>query len=605
MWWSTSDERPLELAWPECRRDRSPKSFTLGIKSAESPDAQACAREHPMNKRHLAFWPPKVPLELTLPETSLWRNLEVAALRYPNKRCTVFYDSILTYAEFKQQAEQLAGFLQHVCGVQRGDRVGIYMQNCPQFMLAFYAVMRADAMAVPINPMNITSELSHVLRDCGARVLFAAQERYAQVVPLLESGELERAIVTTYSDALTSSTSLQIPDFVRAERISLDARNAIPWRDALASGHAPWPHLAGPDDLCVMPYTSGTTGKPRGCVHTHRSVMYNSLTFSHWHRTFHDETLLAALPLFHVTGMQNGMNGPIYAGATMVILPRWDRAVAAALIKRYRVTGWTTVPTMVVDLLSSPDLDHYDLSSLRAMGGGGAAMPEAIAQKLEHLCGITYLEGYGLSETMAPTHINPGQRPKKQCLGIPIFGVDSRVVDPETLVELPSGEVGEIVTHGPQVFKGYWNNADADAQCFMQLDGKRFFRTGDLAQVDQDGYFFMVDRLKRMINASSYKVWPAEVEAQLYAHPAIKEAAVIAQRDPRRGETVKAVVVLETSARDLITEAELLVWARSRMAAYKVPRVIEFVDELPKSASGKIMWRLLQEREDERSRDAS
>jgi fatty-acyl-CoA synthase len=329
-------------------------------------------------------------------------------------------------------------------------------------------------------------------------------------------------------------------------------------------------------------------------------VMYNSLTFSHWHRTFHDETLLAALPLFHVTGMQNGMNGPIYAGATVVLLPRWDRNVAATLIRRYRVTGWTAVPTMVVDLLSSPDLDRYDLSSLRATGGGGAAMPEAIAQKLEQLCGLTYLEGYGLTETIAATHTNPGHRPKKQCLGIPMFGVDSRVVDPATLVELPAGDVGEIITHGPQVFKGYWNNPEADAACFVQLDGKRFFRTGDLARVDQDGYFFMVDRIKRMINAAGYKVWPAEVEAQLYAHPAIKEAAVVAQRDPRRGETVKAVVVLEPSSRAFITEAELLVWARSQIAAYKVPRSIEFVDQLPKSASGKIMWRVLQEREDER-----
>jgi fatty-acyl-CoA synthase len=197
--------------------------------------------------------------------------------------------------------------------------------------------------------------------------------------------------------------------------------------------------------------------------------------------------------------------------------------------------------------------------------------------------------------------MNPTQQPKKQCLGVPIFGVDSRVVDPETLRELPIGEIGEIITHGQQVFKGYWNKPEANAAAFVQIDGKSFFRTGDLARVDEDGYFFLVDRLKRMINAAGFKVWPAEVEAQLYAHPAIQEAAVISQKDPRRGETVKAVVVLEASARGEVTEQQIIDWARAQMAAYKVPRSVEFVDVLPKSGSGKILWRLLQEEEDSRA----
>jgi len=554
-----------------------------------------------MSNRHLAFWPPSVPRELLLPETSLWFNLEVVATRYPHKACTVFYDSVLSYAEFKRQAELLAGFMQRARGLSRGDRVALYLQNSPQFMLAYYAVLRADAVVVPINPMNVTSELSYVVRDSGAKLLFTAQDRYDQVEPLLRGGELSHAVVVTYSDALTSATDLAVPDFVSAPRRELTTSNATAWSDAVAHALEPAPHQSTDDDLCVMPYTSGTTGHPKGCIHTHRSVMHTALATSHWHRTFHNESVLTVLPLFHVTGMQNAMNGPIYAGATMVVLPRWDRDVAAALIQRYRVSGWTSVPTMVVDLLSSPRLDQFDLSSLRMMGGGGAAMPEAIAHKLEQLCRVTYVEGYGLSETAAATHINPPQRPKKQCLGIPIFGVDSRVVDPDSLLELGAGEVGEIVTHGPQLFQGYWNQPEANAACFVMLDGKRFFRTGDLARVDSDGYFFMVDRIKRMINAAGYKVWPAEVEAQLYAHPAIKEAAVIAQRDARRGETVKAIVVLEPSVRGLITEAELLSWARTQMAAYKVPRSMEFVDDLPKSASGKIMWRALQEREDNKN----
>jgi fatty-acyl-CoA synthase len=229
------------------------------------------------------------------------------------------------------------------------------------------------------------------------------------------------------------------------------------------------------------------------------------------------------------------------------------------------------------------------------MSGGGAAMPEAIAQKLLDM-GITYVEGYGLSETIAPSHINPPERAKKQCLGIPIYDVDSRVVDTD-FRELPPGEAGEIVTCGPQVFLGYWNNPQATEAAFVDIDGKRFFRTGDIAQVDADGYFFMVDRLKRMVNASGYKVWPAEVEALLYAHPAIQEACVIGAKDAHRGETVKAVVVIKEAQRGKVSEQDIVDWARANMAAYKAPRIVEFVDALPKSATGKIMWRALQEKE--------
>lgn len=553
-----------------------------------------------MGNRHLAHWPPHVPHTLTLPETSLYFNLEVSAARYPAKRATVFYDGVLTYAELKAQVDKLAAHLQHHCGVKRGDRVALNMQNCPQFVIAFYAVLRADAMVVPVNPMCVTDELQHQLQDSGATVLLTSQELWPRAAPLLGSSTLEHAVIATYSDYVKANTDLKVPDVFAAPATSVQAPGAVAWADALTCADPPLPHRAGPDDLSIMPYTSGTTGRPKGCTHTHRSAMHTAVMAAQWHRSFQDETVLTVLPLFHVTGMQNSMNGPIYSGATMVLLPRWDRQVAAMLISRYQVTAWTSVPTMVVDLLSNPDIERYDLSSLRGMGGGGAAMPEAIAGKLERMCGITYIEGYGLSETMAATHINPIQNPKKQCLGIPTFGVDSRVVNPETLEELPPGEVGEIITHGPQVFQGYWNKPEANEACFVELSGKRFFRTGDLARTDEDGYFFLVDRLKRMINAAGFKVWPAEVEAQLYGHPAIKEAAIISQRHPRRGETVKAVVVLNDDAVGKVTAEELIAWSREHMAAYKIPRSVEFVEHLPRSGSGKIQWRALQEEEDAR-----
>jgi fatty-acyl-CoA synthase len=555
-----------------------------------------------MGTRHLSSWPPAAPHDLALPETSLWSNLESSAAREPDQRCLVFYESVRTFAQVKTETEQLAGFLQRECGVKRGDRVALYMQNSPQFVIAFYAILRADAVVVPINPMNLTGEIEYMLRDSEATVMFAAQDVAAHVIPLLGGKPLRHLIVATYSDYLTAPTDLAIPDFVRAPRASFDVAGVTPWSQALARDLTPATHAAGPDDLAVFPYTSGTTGNPKGCMHTHRTVMHTTVAWSAWHDSAAGgECILAVLPLFHVTGMQNSMNGPIYRAATIVIMPRWDRTVAAELVKRFHVTGWTAVPTMVVDLLSSPDIDKYDLSSIHTMGGGGAAMPEPIAKKLQDLCGLTYLEGYGLSETMAATHINPLQRPKKQCLGIPIFGVDSRVVDPQTLVELPANEVGEIITHGPQVFLGYWNKPEANAESFVEIEGKRFFRTGDLGRVDEDGYFFLVDRLKRMINASGFKVWPAEVESMLYAHPAVQEAAIIRTRDPRRGESVKAVIVRKNGMRDAVDESALIAWCQTRMAAYKVPRSVEFVDSLPKTGSGKIFWRELQEKEDRKT----
>jgi fatty-acyl-CoA synthase len=549
-----------------------------------------------MSDRHFAFWPRGLPKHLTIPETNVFYNAEVSATRYPNKPYLVFYDTPITFAEFKDECERLAGFLERECGVKKGDRVLLFTQNSPQFIIGYYATLRANAVVVPVNPMNLTEELRHYVADSGAKVAIVAQELHPQAKPLIGDG-LERVIVGAYSDYLKRPTDLKVPDFVKAPRQSIAGAGVTLWTDALARNIPPGPITAGPDDLCVMPYTSGTTGQPKGCMHTHRSTLHTIVAGAQWFGINQDAVFLAVLPFFHVTGMQGSMSGPLWLGATVILMPRWDRDVAAQMIQRYRVSAWTAITTMIVDFLANPKVAEYDISSLTRMSGGGAAMPEAVAQTMNDKLGITYVEGYGLSETIAPSHINPADRPKKQCLGIPIFDTDSRVVDTETLRELPPGEVGEIVTHGPQVFLGYWNDPKKTAEAFVEIDGKRFFRTGDLGRTDEEGYFFITDRLKRMINASGFKVWPAEVEAMMYQHPAIQEACVISARDPRRGETVKAVVVLKESHRGRISEQEIVDWAHERMAAYKVPRIVEFVDALPKSGTGKVMWRALQEAE--------
>ena len=325
--------------------------------------------------------------------------------------------------------------------------------------------------------------------------------------------------------------------------------------------------------------------------------MHNAMCGAIWNNGSHENIGLCVVPMFHITGLVTVMHCGMYLGATVVLMPRWDRDYAGSLISRHRVTHWTNIPTMVIDLLGSPKFDQYDLSSLVAIGGGGAAMPQAVAQRLWELYGLRYIEGYGLTETAAPSHSNPPDAPKQQCLGIPIIGVDARVINPETLQEVATGEQGEIIMRGPQIFNGYWRRPDATEQAFMQLDGERYFRSGDLGHVDEQGYFFITDRLKRMINASGFKVWPAEVEALMFRHPAIQEACIIASKDAYRGETVKAVVVLRESHRSQVSEEDILAWCRDNMAVYKAPRLVSFVDALPKSGSGKVMWRSLQEAE--------
>ena len=561
----------------------------------------------PAHLTHLRFWPPGVPTSIEPTAQTLWQNLQASAARTPDKDALIFFGKRISYSSLLAQAETLAGWLQHVAGVKRGDRVMLMMQNSPQFVLASYAILRAEAVVVPVNPMTRALELPHYFSDAELSVAIVGAELADQVVKangLPEGGQLRHLLLAPYADLVPADAGELAPPPAWAEWLagqpmppSAGSLQVTAWSAAMAAAApAPQPYQGKPDDHMALCYTSGTTGRPKGCVHTHQTIGHNVVSGSMWSNVGADAVNLSVVPMFHITGMLYAMHTPIYIGATSVILPRWDRQLAGRLISRYQVTHWTNIPTMVIDLLGSPDLDSFDLSSLRQIAGGGAAMPEAVARRLFEQFGLRYQEGYGLTETAAPTHSNPVHHPKRQCLGIPVIGTESRVVDPVTLTELGTGETGEIVVAGPQVFKGYWRNDKATAEAFFELDGKRFFRTGDLGSRDEEGYYFITDRLKRMINASGFKVWPAEVENLLYRHPAIQEACIIATRDDYRGESVKAVVVLKADAQGTSAE-DLITWARENMAAYKVPRIVAFVDSLPKSGSGKVMWRALQEAE--------
>ena len=563
----------------------------------------------PRDRPHLRIWPKRLPREIEVPDTTLWFNLEVAATRYPGKPATLFFGREMGYGELQAQALALAGWLQQMAGVKKGDRVALFMQNCPQFLVAFYAVVRADAVVVPVNPMNRAGEFGHYIADPGTRVVICSAD-LAEVAAtanraLPPAQRAAHLLVTHYADALPAgpidpadAPPVGMDTWLRsAPALPQDAAASVSrWPDALAAGLRPTRHTAQPDDLVLLPYTSGTTGTPKGCMHSHRSLMANAVA-GRWTHSGPESVQLAVVPMFHITGLMYGVLASVFNGSTCIVMPRWDRELAGRLISRHRITHWVCIPTMVIDLFASPSYRSFDLSSLVSLSGGGAAMPQAVAQRLQEEFGIDFAEGYGLTETAAPSHLNPPERAKQQCLGIPVFGVDSRVVDPQTLQELPPGEVGEIITRGPMLFSGYWGHPEATAAAFVEFEGERFFRTGDLGRMDEEGYFFLTDRLKRMINASGFKVWPAEVESMLFRHPAVQEACVIAARDAYRGETVKAVVVLRAEARGTTRAEDIVAWAREAMAPYKAPRVVEFVEALPKSGSGKVMWRLLQDQE--------
>lgn len=537
----------------------------------------------------MKHWPPGAPTAIEVPDRTVAGNLEASAARWPDKTALIYYGNHISYGALWQDVERIAGWLTSM-GVARGDRVLLDMQNCPQWIAAYYAIQRADAAVVPANPMYRRGELEHLLRDSGARIVIAGTELVEVLQPLLATGAIDHVLAAACADMAAPEGRADMPEALRdLSDTDISGPGLTRWRDALAMDRRPGPHAAGPEDLAVVLYTSGTTGQPKGCMHLHRTIQPVIHTYLPLSPYTEETVVLTVLPFFHVTGMQNGMNAPLCAGATLVQMTRWDPALALELIDRHRVTMCRSITAMVIDLIRQLDTTPGDISSLTVIGAGGAAVPEAVARRLHALTGLRIVEGYGMSETAGVTHMNPHHAPREQCLGIPVHDVDSRVIDLDTGRELGPGEPGEIVIAAPQVFAGYWRNEAATGEAFVEIDGKRFLRTGDIGLYDADGYYTMTDRLKRMINASGYKVWPAEVEALMHNHPDVAEACVVGVPDPRRGETVVAHVVPRAGAAP--DEAALIAWCRAEMAAYKVPRAIRFAEALPRNAAGKVQWR--------------
>ena len=546
------------------------------------------------------YWPEGEPTDLVLPPGTMVDALRRAALKSPVKPAICFYGRVIDYRALDALVEDVAAHLRYDLGVAKGDRVLLVLQNSVQFIIAFQAILRADAVVISANPMYKTAELAHLVEETECRVAIVGADVALQIAPLVGNG-LASVVVADYADFLPENVGYPLPAVLTTGRAERPADPAyLPWPGHRAD-RTPVVSTAGRDDLALLIYTSGTTGKPKACMHTHSALLFTAQAQVRWYRVDDDSVVAAFQPLFHVAGMQHSMNTPIVAGVPIVIMTRWDRDVALALIERHGITYLNAPPTMVVDLLSSEEIKPDSLNSLRLVTGGGAAMPDAVGAELLRRTGLPYIEAYGMTEAMSPTHINPLDHPKRKCGGIPIHNTEAGIIDPATLAELGPGEVGEIVISGPQIFLGYWRRPDADKDSFVTLRGKRFYRSGDLGWRDADNYYFIGDRLKRMINASGYKVWPAEVEAMLYEHPAILECAIVSTPHDYRGEDVKAFVVLKESAPDGLSEADIVAWARDKMAVYKAPRTVVFSGPLPRTASNKIDWRILQEREWEKA----
>ena len=543
-----------------------------------------------MDRIWQAHWPPGVDeARIRLPDDSLPVRLKATAARLPRKTALVFYGREISFTELDEASDRFAAWLRGR-GVGPGDRVALYLENCPQFAVAHFGALKVGAITVALNPMHKTHELGHELEDSGARVIVAADAGREVVESVRDRTALDTAVLVCYRDYLPEEPTLPLPPSLLEEA----PRRPRGWEDfqtivgSAATLRALEPRAR--HDTALIQYTSGTTGAPKGAELTHGNVTANCELIRAFFGIGPADVLLGVVPWFHITGMEVQLNLMAYTGATLVALHRFDVETALRAIQRYRCTVTTLIATINVAILNHEATPSYDLTSLRLCTSGGAPVPAEIARRWEATTGHALVEGYGLTETTAPTHSNPPHRPRYGTVGVPLPYTGVRIVSLEDgVTEMASGESGEIAVRGPMVTKGYWGRPEATEEAIP--DG--WLRTGDIGRVDEEGYFTIEERKKDLIKASGYSVFPAEVEAIMYRHPAVAEVGVVGVPDPYRGEDVLAFVVRRMGA--TATERELVEWCRAEMAVYKAPRTVRFVPALPKTGSGKIVKRALRE----------
>lgn len=549
-----------------------------------------------------AHYPKEIPTSVNYDTKPLHQFLSENAKRYKEKKALHFMGKELSFAELYTQAQKLACYFQSL-GLEKGDRVAIMLPNCPQAVISYYATLMAGGTVVQTNPLYMERELDYQLNDSGATFIVCLDILLPRVTNVKGNTEIKHTMVTTIKDYLPFPKNLIYP-FIQKKQYNMvvkveQSEDTHVWNAILehaTTNYRPI-EIDAKEDLALLQYTGGTTGHPKGVMLTHHNLVANVQMSQAWlYKTREGgEIVLGVLPFFHVYGMTTVMNMSIMLGSKMVLLPKFEVEDVLKTIHKQKPTLFPGAPTIYVGLLNHPNLKKYDLSSIEACISGSAPLPIEVQEQFERVTGGRLVEGYGLTESSPVTHSNfVWTNRVNGSIGVPWPDTDSKIFHTGTMEEAPVGEVGEIAVKGPQIMKGYWNNQEETDNVLK--DGWLF--TGDLGYMDEKGYFYIVDRKKDMIIAGGYNIYPREIEEVLYEHEAVQEAVVAGIPDAYRGETVKAYVVLKSGHE--LNEKDLNAYCRENLAAYKVPRIYEFRDELPKTAVGKILRRSLVDEEKEK-----
>ena len=549
------------------------------------------------NKPWLERYADYVPKELPLPEKSMADLFEESAQRVPDQDAVRYFDETISYSELNDLADRFATLLADR-GIEKGDRVAVYTQNNPQFLIAQYGAWKRGAIFVPINPMLKEKELDYHLNDSGTKVLVCLESLYESVAKEVLTGtSVEHVFTTSELDFLPEGAARGLTPLEGAERRRFEGvEDLLEVLDETEPDEGAREQVA-PEDTAYLVYTSGTTGQPKGTMETHSNVAFNSEVYRVWMQIGNDDSVLGIAPLFHITGLIGHATIAGLAGVPLILFHQVDPAEVLRLIDKWRPTMTIGSITAFIALMNAPGSDEVDLSSLTKCYSGGAPVAPNVADQFEEKFGVYIHIAYGLTETNSPTHFVPlGTRAPVDeesgalSVGVPVPNCEAKLLkEDDPSEEVPVGEPGEFAAKGPMVFKGYWNKREETEEAFY--DG--YFLTGDVAIMDEEGWFYIVDRKKDMINVSGYKVWPREVEDTLYEHEQVMEAAAVGIPDEYRGETVKAFVALKEE--NAVSEEELIDFCKERMANYKYPREIEFLDEIPKTPTGKFLRRELRE----------
>ncbi len=548
-------------------------------------------------------YPEGAPYTVDYPDVPLYEFLYNAAEKYPQNTALIFMGKEITYVELKDLVDRFATSLAQK-GVKKGDRVAIMLPNSPQAVIAYYGALRIGAVVVQTNPLYVERELEHQMKDSGSETIIFIDLVTPRVMNVLDKTNLKNLIVTSIKDFLPFPLNLLYPLKARmdGQAVSIPTdKGIIQFRDMLsASPNPPEVEIDPSKDVALLQYTGGTTGISKGAMLSHFNLVANAIQIRNWLPEVQEakERMLGALPFFHVYGMTVAMNLAVYLCSTIILIPRFDIEQILKDINKYRPTLFPGAPTMYVAVISHPEVKNYDISSIVACISGSAALPVEVQKTFESLTGGRLVEGYGLTEASPVTHCNPvfGKRINGS-IGLPLADTDSKIVDMDTGVEVPLGEVGELSVKGPQVMLGYWNMPEETEKVLK--DG--WLLTGDMGRMDEEGYTYIVDRKKDLVIASGFNIYPREVEEVLYEHPKVMEAVVAGVPDRYRGETLKAYIVLKDG--ETATEEEIIAFSRERLARYKAPKIVEFRTELPKTMVGKVLRRVLVEEEKKKLAD--